>query len=138
MRLKEDLSRGRDRWASVLDAPTAALINRSTDVSDDVIAAVRGGRPVGDAKLEALRRFAALVTRNRGAVSQADVEAFRENNPPGSAGERWYLSAIPMGRFGQPEGVAAAIAFLMSEEAGFITGQTLFVGGGASIGRLPV
>jgi alkylhydroperoxidase family enzyme len=46
-------------------------------VSDQTIAAVREGRPIPDAKLEALRRFAALVTRKRGAVSQADVEAFK-------------------------------------------------------------
>lgn len=40
-----------------------------------------------------------------------------------------------MGRFGKPEEIAAAIAFLLSDEAGFITGQTLFVDGGASIGK---
>lgn len=43
-----------------------------------------------------------------------------------------------MHRFGKPDEVAAAIAFLMSEDAGFITGQTLFVDGGASIGKAPV
>jgi NAD(P)-dependent dehydrogenase (short-subunit alcohol dehydrogenase family) len=39
-----------------------------------------------------------------------------------------------MSRFGQPDEIAAAIAFLLSEDAGFITGQTLNVDGGASIG----
>jgi uncharacterized peroxidase-related enzyme len=52
-------------------------LSRTAKVSDETIAAVRQGRPIADAKLEALRRFAALVTRNRGAVSQADVEAFK-------------------------------------------------------------
>jgi NAD(P)-dependent dehydrogenase (short-subunit alcohol dehydrogenase family) len=40
-----------------------------------------------------------------------------------------------MGRFGQPDELAAAIEFLLSDDAAFITGQTLHVDGGASIGR---
>lgn len=37
---------------------------------------------------------------------------------------------IPLGHFGKPEDVAAAVAFLASEEAGYITGQVLCVDGG--------
>lgn len=40
------------------------------------------------------------------------------------------LSTIPVGRAGNPEDVAAAVAFLASEEAGYITGQVLSVDGG--------
>ena len=52
-------------------------LSRMAKVSEDTIAALRKGRPIADAKLEALRRFAALVTRNRGLVSQNEVEAFK-------------------------------------------------------------
>ncbi len=38
--------------------------------------------------------------------------------------------AVPMRRLGEPEDVAAAVAFLASEQAAFITGQTLSVSGG--------
>ena len=37
---------------------------------------------------------------------------------------------IPVGRVGQPEDIAAVVAFFASEEAGFVTGQTLHVNGG--------
>jgi 3-oxoacyl-[acyl-carrier protein] reductase len=40
------------------------------------------------------------------------------------------LSAVPMGRTGRPEEVAASVVFLASDEAGYITGQTLRVNGG--------
>jgi 2-hydroxycyclohexanecarboxyl-CoA dehydrogenase len=41
--------------------------------------------------------------------------------------------AIPLGRLGRPEEVAAAVAFLASEDAAFITGQTLSVSGGLTM-----
>jgi 3-oxoacyl-[acyl-carrier protein] reductase len=41
-----------------------------------------------------------------------------------------YLSSIPAGRFGNPEDVAAVVAFLASDAAGYVNGQTLAVDGG--------
>lgn len=75
------------------------------------------------------------ITVNAVAPGPTETELFRANNPPGSEGEARYLSGVPIGRFGQPEEIAAAITFLLSESSGFITGQTLFVDGGASIGK---
>lgn len=75
------------------------------------------------------------ITVNAVSPGPTETELFRSNNAPGSDGERRYLSGVPMGRFGQPDEIAAAIAFLLSDEAGFITGQTLHVDGGASIGK---
>jgi NAD(P)-dependent dehydrogenase (short-subunit alcohol dehydrogenase family) len=75
------------------------------------------------------------ITVNAVAPGPTETELFRANNPAGSEGERRYLSGVPMGRFGKPEEIAAAIAFLLSEDAGFMTGQTLHVDGGASLGR---
>jgi 3-oxoacyl-[acyl-carrier protein] reductase len=44
------------------------------------------------------------------------------------------LSGIPAGRLGTPDEVAAAVRFLASEEAGYITGQVLAVDGGLAMG----
>jgi 3-oxoacyl-[acyl-carrier protein] reductase len=43
------------------------------------------------------------------------------------------LSATPAGRMGKPEEIAAAVAFLASEEAAYITGQVLAVDGGMAM-----
>jgi NAD(P)-dependent dehydrogenase (short-subunit alcohol dehydrogenase family) len=78
------------------------------------------------------------ITVNGVAPGPTETEMFRQNTKPGSDAERRFLAAVPMGRFGQPDEIAAAVAFLLSEEAAFMTGETLFVDGGASIGKLPV
>lgn len=75
------------------------------------------------------------ITVNAVSPGPTETDLFRANNPAGSDGEARYLSGVPMGRFGKPEEIAAAIAFLASDEASFITGQTLHVDGGASIGK---
>jgi 2-hydroxycyclohexanecarboxyl-CoA dehydrogenase len=51
-------------------------------------------------------------------------------------GERFVESltrAVPMRRLGEPEDVAAAVAFLASDAAGYVTGQTLSVSGGLTM-----
>lgn len=44
--------------------------------------------------------------------------------------------AYPLGRLGEPADVAAAVAFLLSDDAAWITGQTLVIDGGVGIGQM--
>jgi 2-hydroxycyclohexanecarboxyl-CoA dehydrogenase len=59
-----------------------------------------------------------------------------EGMTAGERGEKLIAAlerAVPMGRLGEPEDVAPAVAFLASERAGYITGQTLSVSGGLTM-----
>lgn len=56
--------------------PAHTGIAKSTRVREEVIEALRDERPLPDDRLEALRRFTVQTVRNRGDVSQDDVESF--------------------------------------------------------------
>jgi NAD(P)-dependent dehydrogenase (short-subunit alcohol dehydrogenase family) len=75
------------------------------------------------------------ITVNSIAPGPVRTELFNSTNPPGSPGEAHYISMIPMGHLGTVDDVTALAAFVLGEEAGWITGQILRVDGGASIGR---
>jgi NAD(P)-dependent dehydrogenase (short-subunit alcohol dehydrogenase family) len=55
----------------------------------------------------------------------------------GAGAQRAAASAMPLGRVGQPDEVAAAVVWLCSDEAAFITGTTLVIDGGKLAGTPP-
>ena len=75
------------------------------------------------------------ITVNAVSPGATATEMFMRNNE--GLIER-FKAGIPMGRLGEPDEIAAAIAFLLSGEASYITGQLLHVCGGASVALAPL
>jgi len=67
----------------------------------------------------------------------AETAMFHQAVPAGSDREARLAAGIPVRRLGRPEEVARAVLFFAAAGSGFITGQTLYVCGGASLGSLP-
>ena len=73
---------------------------------------------------------------SRGVTVNAVAPGFMETDMTAAmpeAAKTATLAAIPMGRMGAAEDVAKAVAFLASEEAGYITGQVVAVDGGMAM-----
>lgn len=70
------------------------------------------------------------VRVNAVAPGYVDTGVFREGVEAGTLDVETILARIPARRLAQPTEIAAAVAFLVSDQAGYITGQTLYVDGG--------
>ncbi len=81
----------------------------------------------------AFTRVVARELGSRGVTVNAVAPGYVETDMTRPLPERLkdeVLARVPLGRFGRPEDVAAAVLFLASPAAGYITGQTLVVDGG--------
>ena len=67
-----------------------------------------------------------------GSVHTPMVQAVYAETPDPAAARQARIALHPLGRDGAPEDIAAAIAFLASDDAGFMTGQAMAVDGGRS------
>ncbi len=68
-----------------------------------------------------------------GPTDTALLQGMVETSPDSERLVAALARAVPMRRLGRPEDVAAAVAFLAGEDAGYITGQTLSVSGGLTM-----
>jgi 3-oxoacyl-[acyl-carrier protein] reductase len=91
---------------------------------------------LGMARTWALELAPMGITVNVVAPGPVKTANFHGIVPEGSAQVEKVIQAIPVKRLGQPEDVARAVMFFAAREAGFITGQVLYVCGGTSVGTL--
>jgi NAD(P)-dependent dehydrogenase (short-subunit alcohol dehydrogenase family) len=91
---------------------------------------------LGMARTWALELAPQGVTVNVVAPGPIRTANFHSIVPEGSAQVERIAQAIPVKRLGEPEDVARAVLFFAHRDAGFVTGQVLYVCGGTSVGTL--
>jgi 2-hydroxycyclohexanecarboxyl-CoA dehydrogenase len=116
------------------------VINISSDAArvgssgESVYAGAKAG-VVGFTKTLARETARSGVTANVVCPGPTDT-ALVAGMAEAAGGEKWIEAlkrAVPMRRLGRPEEIAAAVAFFASDDAGYITGQTLSVSGGLTM-----
>lgn len=138
-------------WDMVLDINLKAVF-RCTQLAAKLMMKQRSGRIVNMASvvgvignagqanyvaskagLIGLTKTAAKELAPRGITVNAVAPGFIETDMTASLPEavrEAMLGQVPLGRAGRPEDVAAAVSFLVSEQAAYITGQVIHVSGG--------
>lgn len=145
MRMKDD------DWSSVIDtnltsiyrmsrravrgmmkARTGRIIN-ITSVVGQMGNAGQSNYAASKAGVEGFTRALAREIGSRGVTVNCVAPGFVETDMTEALDERLInsmLDAVPVGRMGQPHEIAAAVSFLASDDASYITGEVLAVNGG--------
>ncbi|OOS22099.1 3-oxoacyl-ACP reductase FabG [Moraxella pluranimalium] len=145
MRMKDE------DWASVIDTNLTSIYRMSRRAVRGMMKA-RHGRIINitsvvgqmgnagqtnyaatKAGVEGFSRALAREIGSRGVTVNCVAPGFVETDMTEELDERLLnsmLDAVPMGRMGQPEEIAAAVSFLASDDASYITGAVLAVNGG--------
>jgi len=121
---------------------TAARYGRIVNLSSTSALGNRGQVNYSAAKagLQGFTKTLAIELGRFGVTANAIAPGFIETDMTAATAQRMRISfedlkadaaqRIPVGRVGQPEDVAHAVSFLVSEGAGFISGQVIYVAGG--------
>jgi 3-oxoacyl-[acyl-carrier protein] reductase len=118
----------RARWGRIVNV--SSVIATRGNVGQANYAASKSG-------LIGLTRSVARELASRGITANVVLPGYIETGMTEAVADRLretILPQIPMARLGRPEDVAAVVGFLASEEAGYVTGQLIYVDGGLAMG----
>ena len=119
-------------WGRVVLVSSRAVLGLPTRTS---YSATKAGM-LGMARTWALELAPFGITVNVVAPGPIKTANFHGVIPEGSPQVDHVIQSIPVKRLGQPDDVARAVMFFADREAGFVTGQVLYVCGGTSVGTL--
>lgn len=114
----------RARWGRVVNI--GSVVGRMGNAGQTNYAAAKAG-------IEGFTRALAREVGTRGITVNAVAPGFIDTDMTAELSQTQraeMVERIPLGRMGGAEEVAAAVSFLVSEEAGYITGETVHVNGG--------
>lgn len=150
-----------DFWSKIIDINLRAVLNITKPVLVSMVARGAGGRVVsigsdagrggssGESVYSACKAGVIALTKTLarehardqitfntvcpGVTETAMLEAFMEGAGDKEKLRSAFTRAVPLGRMGKPEDLPGAILFLASDDAAFITGQTISVSGGLTM-----
>ena len=114
----------RNRWGRIVNI--ASVVGQAGAAGQANYAASKGG-------MIAMTKALAQEIGSRGITVNAVAPGYIQTDMTAVLPEEVkarILAQVPLGRIGQPEDIAAAVKFLASEEAGYITGHVLAINGG--------
>ncbi len=123
---------------SLLKASRGVVVNFSS-LAAHLGRPKRGAYAAAKGGIESLTRTLAVewapdgIRVNGIAPGIINTPMVQNNISSGRSDAASLLRGVPLGRFGEPAEIAEVVAFLLSSAAGYITGQTLIVDGGATI-----
>lgn len=110
------------------------VLDRNADAADDTARSLRAEGAKAHAYAVDITDLAAVRTAVQAIETDTPLlRSFADEGEPDAMLIEGLMRAIPMRRLGQPDDYAGIFALLASEDAGFITGQTLSVSGGLTM-----
>jgi 3-oxoacyl-[acyl-carrier protein] reductase len=125
-RMTRALLRGmtKARWGRIISI--SSVVGSSGNPGQANYAAAKAG-------LQGFSRALAMEIGSRGITVNCVAPGFIDTDMTRELGAdqtQALLDKIPLGRYGQPEEIAAVVGFLASQEAGYVTGETIHANGG--------